>query len=75
MTGVYVLSHRQSFAGVQFDFWGNFAKFRKISQKIDLNRTIQQRIFRFLKFRFFGSIGTNPEFAEIFRYYITEAQT
>jgi len=31
MTGVYVLSHRQSFAGVQFDFWGNFAKFRKKS--------------------------------------------
>jgi len=39
-------------------------KIRKKSQKIDLNRVIRQRIFRFLKFEFFGSISRtelNPQ--------------
>ena len=57
MKGVHVPSHLQSFAGVQFDFWEKFAKICKKSQKIDINRTIPQQIFRFLKFEFFGSTG------------------
>jgi len=55
MEGVHVPSHLQSFAGVYLNIWGKIAK---KSPKIDLNRIILQRIFRFLKFEFqvFGSI-------------------
>jgi len=53
--------HLQSFAGVYFDFWEKFAK-------IDLNRIIRQRIFRFLKYEFFESIGCkyNRGFTTVF---------
>jgi len=54
MKGVHAPSHLQSFAGVQFDFGKN-------SQKIDLNGTIRQRMFRFLKFEVFRSILKTKE--------------
>jgi len=56
MKGINVPSHLQSFAGVQFDFREKFAKNCKKSQKIDLNRIIRQRIFRFEKSNFFESM-------------------
>jgi len=52
MKGVHVPSHLQSCRCLTW-FW---EKIRKKSQKIGLNRIIWQRIFRFLKFEFFGSI-------------------
>ena len=40
-------------------------KIRKNSQKIDLNRKIRQRIFRFEKFEFFGSIESIFNFGSL----------